>query len=174
MEENPVMQRMDAVDPSISRTLRAEAFLEVAAEAILEVAAQTESLFDQDSEVESESVQEFFDDEVLLSSLNPTNPILVVMNEVVEVEVAIEGNESTPVVDDDVLVDDVLADWEKTALIDTNTASGTSSDAPTTSRHYRRSAKVWSSFQASISSLKHNLPSKDLYLPRAPDDFVNR
>jgi hypothetical protein len=162
MEENPAMQRMDAVAmqrmdavaPSILRTLRAEA--------ILELAAETDPHLDQDSEVES---VDFFDDEVLLSSLNPINPILDTMNEVMDVDVAIDG---------DTIVDDVVADWEKAATIDMNTASGTSSDAKSTSRQYKRSAKVWASFQESISLHKHNLPSKDLYIPGAPDDYVNR
>ena len=64
------MQRMDAVAPSILRTMRAEAILELAAEAKAASALHPESdpHLDQDSEVES---VESSDDEVLLSSLNP-------------------------------------------------------------------------------------------------------
>jgi hypothetical protein len=96
------------------------------------------------------------------------NDIVDTMGEVMDegMDVAIEESSN--------LDDDSLADWEKAAAININTAAGTPSDAKSTARQYKRAHKVWDEFQKVVSLKKHKLPSKDLYLPGVPDDYVNR
>jgi hypothetical protein len=151
------MQRMAAVSPTFRSTICLmdyEARVELEAEQALIVAEE------RDSEVSS--VESFS------SYLNPMNDIVDTMGEVMDegMDVAIEESSN--------LDDDSLADWEKAAAININTAAGTPSDAKSTARQYKRAHKVWDEFQKVVSLKKHKLPSKDLYLPGVPDDYVNR
>jgi hypothetical protein len=72
--------------------------------------------------------------------------------------------------------DDNLAAWEKHLSIEGDTIAGTSSNAKSTASQYKCAHSVWKSFLASLSPTiltRHNLSSKDLYLPGQTDDFVN-
>jgi hypothetical protein len=67
--------------------------------------------------------------------------------------------------------------WQTLLPIEGATATGTSSDAKSTARGYKRSHKVWIAFQASLTTntlSRFNLTSKDLYLSSRSDDYVNR
>jgi hypothetical protein len=67
--------------------------------------------------------------------------------------------------------------WQTLLPMEGDTAAGTSSDAKSTARGYKRSHKVWIAFQASLTTntlSRFNLTSKDLYLSGCSDDYVNR
>ncbi len=67
--------------------------------------------------------------------------------------------------------------WQTLLPMEGDTAAGTSSDAKSTARGYKRSHKVWIAFQASLTTntlSRFNLTSKDLYLSGRSDDYVNR
>jgi hypothetical protein len=75
------------------------------------------------------------------------------------------------------VMEDVLPAWQEYLPIQGDTAAGTNSDALSTAGQYERgSHKVWISFQASLTTdtlTRHNLTSKDFYLPGRSDDYVN-
>ena len=67
--------------------------------------------------------------------------------------------------------------WQTLLPMEGDTAAGTSSDAKSTARGYKRSHKVWIAFQASLTTntlSRFNLTSKDLYLSGRSNDYVNR
>jgi hypothetical protein len=75
------------------------------------------------------------------------------------------------------VMEDVSPAWQEYLPMQGDNATGSSSDAKSTAGQYRRSHKVWISFQASLTTntlTRHNLTSKDLYLPGRSDDYVNR
>jgi hypothetical protein len=84
-----------------------------------------------------------------------------------------------PEADNEFEVEDVLPlpTWQTFLPMEGDTAAGTSSDAKSTARGYKRSHQVWIAFQASLTTTtmsRLNLSSKDLYLPGRTDDYVNR
>jgi head-tail adaptor len=67
--------------------------------------------------------------------------------------------------------------WQTLLSMEGNTATGTSSDAKSQARVYKRSHKVWIAFQASLTTntfSRFNFTSKDLNLSGCSDDYVNR
>jgi hypothetical protein len=156
------MQRMASGCPeALMCTMHSESILELAAEA--KEAAQVREESESDSESDSDV------DSVTLSTLNRMNNLVEIMDEVMDG--SLDPNEIDRPAS---VAAESLADWETEVLINLNTAAGTSSDAKSTARQYKRSNKVWVSFMESVSLTKHNLPSKDLYLPGVADDYVNR
>jgi hypothetical protein len=85
-----------------------------------------------------------------------------------------EDMEVSPLGDSE--VEDVLPAWQEYLPMQGDTAAGTSSNAKSTAGQYKRFHKVWISVQASLTTAtltRHNLTSKDLYLPGGSDDYVN-
>jgi hypothetical protein len=68
----------------------------------------------------------------------------------------------------DSVVEDVSTAWQEYLPMQGDTATGTSSDAKSAAGQYKRSHKIWISFQASLTMTtltRHNLSSNDLHLP---------
>jgi hypothetical protein len=55
-----------------------------------------------------------------------------------------------------------------------DTAGGTPSDAKSTRRQYSRTKGVWLTFLSELDLAKHQLSSKEIYLPGQSNNYVNR